>query len=97
MMRIAAALIGLSIATAATAQGQNCGNHDLAVERLTEKYGESRQSIGIGTKGRVVETCANLESGTWTVLITAPNGITCIVASGQAFERLDEVVKGQGI
>lgn len=82
---------------AANAQGQNCGNRDLVVERLTTKYGESRQSIGMAPKGRVVEVYASHETGTWTITITMPNGVTCLVASGQSFENLDEPIAPAGI
>jgi len=81
----------------ASAQGQNCGTRDLVVERLTSKYGESRQSIGMAPKGRVVEVFASHETGTWTITITMPNGITCLVASGQSYENLDEPIAPAGI
>lgn len=81
----------------AAAQGQNCGNRDMVVERLATKYGESRQSIGMAPAGRVVEVYASDETGTWTITVTMPNGITCLVASGQSFEHLDEPVEPAGI
>lgn len=81
----------------AFAQGQNCGNRDTVVERLGNKYGESRQSIGMAPKGRVVEVFASHETGTWTITVTMPNGITCLVASGQSYETLDEPVAPAGI
>ena len=78
---IAAALIAPALAQA---QSQNnCGNREVVVDRLSSKYGESRQSIGMAPKGRVVEVFASLETGTWTITVTTPNGITCLVASGQ--------------
>jgi len=91
----AAALIAVPFAS--HAQGQNCGNRELVVERLTTKYGESRQSIGMAPKGRVVEVYASMETGTWTITVTMPNGITCLVASGQSFENLEEPVAPAGI
>lgn len=81
----------------AQAQGQNCGNRELVVERLTTKYGESRQSIGMAPQGRIVEVFASSETGTWTITITMPNGITCLVASGQSFEELNEPIAPAGI
>ncbi len=92
-----AALALLVTVTQLQAQGQNCGNRELVIERLSTKYGESRQSIGMAPKGRVVEVFASLETGTWTITITMPNGITCLVASGQSFENLDEPVAPAGI
>jgi hypothetical protein len=82
---------------AAQAQGQNCANRDLVVERLAGKYGESRQSIGMAPQGRVVEVFASPETGTWTITITLPNGITCLIASGQSFEQVDEPIAPAGI
>ena len=40
----------------------------------------------------LVETWANLDTGSWTITVTQPGGPTCLVASGQAFERLAEAL-----
>lgn len=56
------------------------------MERLAGKYGETRQAIGIGQKGMVMETFASAESGSWTITVTTPTGMTCLLASGQSFE-----------
>ncbi|NNE80751.1 MAG: hypothetical protein HKN18_10820 [Silicimonas sp.] len=100
-MKLKLAVLALTAAVAlpgmSMAQGQNCGNRDKVVERLSTKYGESRQSIGMAPKGRVVEIYASLETGTWTITVTMPNGITCLVASGQSFENLDEPIEPAGI
>ena len=92
-----AAVASFVLPLAAQAQGQNCGNRELVVERLTSKYGESRQSIGMAPKGRVVEVFASLETGTWTITVTSPNGVTCLVASGQSYEDINEPVSPAGI
>jgi len=80
------------LASNATAQSRNCGPHDLVVERLASGYGESRQSIGMGADGNVVEVFASEETGTWTITVTAPGGPTCLVASGAAFQLLAEAL-----
>lgn len=74
----------LALATGASAQ-TNCGPHDAVVSRLAEGYGEARVSIALGANGVVVETFANLETGTWTIVVTAPGGPSCLVAAGEAF------------
>ena len=100
-MKLKVAALALAAAailpTASAAQGQNCSTRDQVVERLSSKYGESRQSIGMAPKGRVVEVYASHETGTWTITVTMPNGITCLVASGQSYEALDEPVEPAGI
>lgn len=99
-MKLTSALIlaaGILAPLSALAQGQNCGNRELVVERLESHYGESRQSIGMASKGRVVEVFASLETGTWTITVTLPNGITCLIASGNTYESLNEPVAPAGI
>jgi len=83
-------------ANAASAQ-QNCGPRAVVVDRLAEAFGESRQSIGMAPQGRVVEVFASLETGTWTITITLPSGVTCLIASGDAFENLNEALQPAGI
>jgi hypothetical protein len=80
----------LSGVTPAQAQSNQCATREQVVERLGEKYGETRQSIGLGANTGVVEIFASDETGTWTIIITMPSGLACLVASGQAFETLAE-------
>lgn len=76
---------------AAYAQQQaNCAARSQVVDRLETKYGESRRSVGLAANNGVVETYASDESGTWTIVITLPNGMTCLVAAGNAFEPVDD-------
>ena len=86
----------LSLCAPAYAQGQNCAPRNDVIERLYSKYGESRQSFGLAPKDRVVETWANENTGTWTITVTMPNGITCLVASGQSYENINEPVTPSG-
>lgn len=88
--------LALGMAFSAAAQGQNCGQRQAVIERLADGYGESRQSIGMAPEGRVVEVFASLETGTWTITVTMPNGMTCLVASGQSYENLDEPLQPTG-
>ena len=84
------------MATGADAQNaRNCAPRDLVVTRLAEGYGETRQSIGLGANNSVIEVFASDETGSWTITMTAPNGITCLMASGQAFEMLAESLPTQ--
>lgn len=74
----------------AQSANRNCGERGPIVERLADRYGESRQSIGLGTQNRIVETFANPETGSWTITVTMPNGTMCLLASGHAFEAVTE-------
>jgi hypothetical protein len=82
---------GVLILAAGQAFAQsNCAARSQVVERLASHYGESRRSIGLGADNRVMEVFASTETGTWTIVVTHPNGLSCLVASGRAFETLSE-------
>jgi hypothetical protein len=91
---VLAALLGLipAVAQSQTA-AQNCGPRDVVIMALAERYGEGRQGIGLGGNQQVVEIFANLDTGTWTITVTLPTGIMCLVASGQSYESLSEEPK----
>ncbi|MEE9426882.1 MAG: hypothetical protein V3V25_01920 [Paracoccaceae bacterium] len=74
----------------AFAQSARCADREIVVNRLAAKYGESRQSIGLGANNSVVEMFASVQTGTWTITVTMPTGQTCIVAAGRSFEALAE-------
>lgn len=77
---------------AAQSRQQACAPREVVVKRLAKGYGETRQSIGLGKNNAVVEVFASDESGTWTITVTNTQGITCLIASGQAFETLVEAL-----
>lgn len=89
-------VMGFSIAalaaTAVHAQQGRCAQRDGIVTRLSEKYGETRRSIGLGTNNTMVEVFASGDTGSWTILVTDAQGVSCLVASGQAFETLAEAI-----
>ncbi len=90
-------ILALAAATTASAQNaRNCAPREMVVERLAEKYGESRQSIGLGANNSLVEVYAANETGTWTITVTMANGMTCLVASGQSFETVAEALPAKG-
>ncbi len=93
---IGALILATNHAFGQSTEQRNCGQRSFVLERLADRYGESRQSIGLGANNQVVEVFASLETGTWTITVTNPTGTTCLVASGQSYEKLSEVaVQGE--
>ncbi len=84
---LAAAL--LTVSACAPAYAGPCGARQAVVDRLANAYGETVQSMGLGSNNGIVEVYASPETGTWTITVTMPNGMTCLVASGQAFEDIN--------
>lgn len=91
--------LGLMVLAAeqVSAQGnRNCAPRPMVLERLAEGYGETRRSIGLGANNAIVEVFASSETGTWSITVTLPTGVTCLVASGESFETLAETLPAQG-
>ncbi|SFK83459.1 hypothetical protein [Shimia haliotis] len=88
---------GLLIMAATHADAQNnCAARETVIQRLADRYGETRQALGLAQQGAVFEMFASENSGSWTITVTMPNGTTCLVASGQAYEELAEALPPQG-
>ncbi len=60
----------------------NCAQRDVVVERLESKYSERLTAGGLQTSKSIMEVWASDETGTFTVILTHPSGLSCIVASG---------------
>ncbi len=73
-------------ATAAQAQ-MACGTRDSVVEKLGEKYGETRRGGGLAGPGAIFEIWASDEPPyTWTILKTTPDGQSCAMAVGDGWQ-----------
>ena len=83
---IAVAAMSAEPAWAQTPGGQMiCGKRNDILRQLDEKYGETRRSLGLAQGRGVVELYASDETGSWTILLTNPQGTTCMMAAGEAF------------
>ena len=67
-----------------------CAARDRVVGVLATKYGETRHGIGIASNNTVMEVFASDATGSWTITVTMPTGVTCMVASGQGYEAMTE-------
>ena len=85
--RIVAAAIGLAALTAAPAYAQQlpCAPTAQMVERLGKSFGEHLAAAGLGADGRIIGFYANVEKQTFTVVKSDPNGVSCVIDSGEAF------------
>ncbi len=87
-------LFGLLLATAillsaAVARGQeSCMSHEEAVAWLDERYGEQVIGRGLADQGRVMFEIFTGPKGTWTLLVSTPEGPSCIIADGFDWQQL---------
>ncbi len=95
MLKPAVTVLLLALASPTIAQ-QQCGQREAVLSHLAEKYSETRRSIGLAANNMVMEVYASGTSGTWTITVTTPQGMTCLVASGQGFEVVEEELPAKG-
>lgn len=82
-----AGLAGGAFVMSSPASAQSiCAPHKEVIERLEGKYKEAQAGIGLAANGDGVVQLYVSESGSWTVLVTQPTGLTCLVAGGQSWE-----------
>ena len=79
----AIAILGL----AAPVQAEpGCAKRSDAIRQLSFDYDESPVAFGLVPGGRVIEIFASRSHATWTILVTLPNGISCMMAAGDGWE-----------
>lgn len=80
------------VATAAFASGAQaapaCGKRDDVLAQLSERYREAPVGIGVAGNGGLIELLTASTGVTWTLIITLPNGPTCLLAAGQDWQPL---------
>jgi hypothetical protein len=85
LSKIALLAAGLAVAGATLGQAQAdgaCLAHEDAVAKLKQHYGEQKVGLGLGPRGSAVFELFVAETGTWTLLVTRTDGLSCIAASG---------------
>lgn len=68
-----------------------CGQRAEIVQSLADQFHERPQAVGVVDKEAVMELFVS-ESGSWTMLATGTDGISCLVSSGEAWETKSAVI-----
>ena len=80
-----ALLCGSVVSQPAEAAPKLCGDHDQILKRLEQAHEETPQALGLSGDGGVIEVLVSPDGG-WTMLVTYPKRLTCVVAAGAAWE-----------
>lgn len=64
-----------------------CGQRVDIIDTLKKRYQEEPVSMGLAGNGGVVEVFASTK-GSWTIIVTRPTGVACVVSAGEAWESL---------
>jgi len=102
MKRLAFSVLVVAAATSLAAMATNagsesidtqpiCGERNAVVKSLADQFNERPQAVGMVDKDAVMEVFVS-ESGSWTILATGTDGISCLVSSGEGWEERSAVV-----
>lgn len=69
-----------------------CGLRDDIITMLASKYREVPRAMAIANKQLLLEVFTS-KSGSWTILLTHPNGAACIVSAGDSWEEIPDPKK----
>ncbi|MCP5372749.1 MAG: hypothetical protein H6907_13545 [Hyphomicrobiales bacterium] len=88
-LALAAAVILAAGPAAGGADLPACGQRSQVVDGLSRVYEELPLGLGVTGSGGVVEVLASPTGGTWSIIVTWPDGRSCLVAAGNGWQSLD--------
>ncbi|MFC4270998.1 hypothetical protein GQF03_04635 [Sneathiella chungangensis] len=89
----AATLVSFQV-TDASAQSV-CFERTALLKHLSGKFEEAPVAAGLAANGSVVEVFSSPDGLTWTIVLTQPNGATCVMASGESWVGMKQPKKGK--
>lgn len=71
---------------------QQCDERTKVLGHLANKYQEAPVAIGVTSAGGLVEVLSTGDGNTWTIIVSKPNGVSCLLAAGEGWRaiRFDE-------
>lgn len=91
-----AALLGTTANAQGFLQDATCGDRDEVTKKLERKFGELQRGTGVISSNQILELWQSSE-GSWTILMTRPDGRTCIMAAGDFWRKTPEGTSGDPV
>ncbi len=79
------------LASSSAFAAPQCNDRDKVLELLSEKYSEAPVAIGVGNNGGLVEVLSTGDGNTWSIIITSPQGMSCLVAAGEGWRLIEQI------
>ncbi|PZV34960.1 hypothetical protein [Mesorhizobium kowhaii] len=97
LVAIAAIPAAAAATPAATESGSpSCAPRPELLKQLSSRFKEAPVALGLAKNGSVIEVLTSEDGETWTIMVSQPNGPSCLVAVGEGWEELKRVgAKGE--
>ena len=73
-----------------------CGERKQVAQTLKSDHAEEPIAMGLANNGTVIEVFAS-ETGSFTIMMTRTDGLSCLVAAGDMWEVLPQLTAGAKI
>ena len=99
---VAAALLAVAMLVAGEARPAHAQTswvqRTRLLERLAEAYADHPAALGLAANGNLIEVLTTRDGASWTILITRPDGVSCVVEFGEHWQtRPQETIEdGRG-
>ncbi len=64
---------------------------------MDRKYQEAPIGAGVTNSGGLVEVLTTSDGSTWTIIVTTPQGVSCLVATGEGWRTLKPKPEGTAL
>lgn len=84
-VRLILATLAFTLLTPGVGQASVCAERDSMISKLKDKYGEAERGMGLSGSEAVIEVWSSEKTGTFTIVMTRPDGMSCVVAAGDSW------------
>jgi hypothetical protein len=89
----ALALLSLGMGIVLAQPPSACAPWEVIRNGLNERYGETVAGFGLAVEGHLTALFLNEETRTWSVIIFRPDGLGCMVESGESWQPPTEAMR----
>jgi len=68
-----------------------CSDRDDVLSQLGNKYKEAPSAVGVANNGGLIEVLTSTDGSTWTIILSMPNGKSCLLAAGEEWHDVEHV------
>ncbi len=88
-------LIAMSAVPAAATGSPQCAPRPEILKELSKRFNEEPVALGLTNDGSSLKCLTSDGGSTWTIMISRPNGSSCLVAAGEGWEQGKIAAEGE--